>query len=169
MSVRAFSLATAAEASLLCASASECFAEDFTLTIHRQYTSEQCTSGYLAINGEIKAYTLELPWQGNEPEISSIPSGEYSANLRYDHSDKWRIELRDVPGRTVVQIHTGNLPADSIGCILIGQELGDDLCSIKPGTSGPAYRALKEAFYGTSDPSMTPNKQIKVRIEGGNN
>ncbi|MBZ9872941.1 DUF5675 family protein [Mesorhizobium sp. BR1-1-9] len=169
MSVKAFSLALAAGALVLCVGGNESFAEDFTLTIHRQYTSEQCTSGYLAINGEIKAYTLELPWQGNEPEISSIPSGEYSANLRYDHADKWRIELRDVPARSLVQIHTGNLPADSIGCILIGQELGDDLCSIKPGTSGPANRALREAFYGTSDPIMSPNKQIRVKIEGGSN
>lgn len=30
-------------------------------------------------------------------------------------------------------------------------------------------RALKEAFYGTSDPIMTPNKQMRVRVEGGNN
>jgi hypothetical protein len=167
MSVRVLPLALVAELIFLYGNGKASFAEDFTLTIHRQYTSEQCTSGYLAVNGKIQAYTLELPWQGNKPEISSIPSGDYSANLRYDHPDKWRVELRNVPGRTVVQIHTGNLPADSIGCILVGRELEDDLCSIKPGTSGPAYLALKEAFYGASDPIMTPNKEIKVIVEGG--
>lgn len=169
MSVRALFLVLTAGATLVFASGSECFSDEFTLTIHRQYSSEGCTSGYLAINGEIKSYTVELPWHGNEPEISSIPTGEYAANLRYDHSDQWRIEFRDVPGRSAIQIHTGNSPADSKGCILIGMELGEDLCSIKPGTSGPAYNALKTAFYGTSDPNMSPNKEIRVRIEGGEN
>jgi hypothetical protein len=141
-------------------------AEDFTVTIHREYSDQKCTSGYLAVNGTIQAYTLELPWQGNKPLISSIPSGTYKGVLRYDHTDQWRIELQGVPGRTVVEIHTGNTPDDSEGCILVGKELGSDLCSIKAGTSKPAYQALKNAFYGTPNPVSTPNKNISVVVEG---
>jgi hypothetical protein len=141
-------------------------AEDFTLTIHREYSDNQCTSGYLAVNGQIQAYTLERPWQGNAPLISSIPAGTYNGTLRYDHSDQWRIELQGVPGRTSVQIHTGNTPDDTEGCILIGKELGPGLCTIKAGTSAPAYAALKNAFYGTPNPVSTPNKTIIVKIEG---
>jgi hypothetical protein len=76
--------------------ASPVAAEDFTLTIYRQYSDANCTSGYLAVNGTIIAYTLELPWQNNAPLISAIPGGKYSAILRYDHSDQWRIELEGV-------------------------------------------------------------------------
>jgi hypothetical protein len=141
-------------------------AEDFTVTIHREYSDANCTSGYLAVNGTIKAYTLEKPWRGNAPLISAIPGGRYSAILRYDHSDQWRIELKDVPDRTNVQIHTGNVPDNSEGCILIGKELGGDLCSIKAGTSAPAYRDLKNAFYGTPNPISTPDKTIVVVVEG---
>jgi Family of unknown function (DUF5675) len=75
-------------------------AEDFILTIHREHSDSNCTSGYLAVNGAIQAYTLERPSQGNA-------SGTYKGILRYDHKDQWRIELQGVPGRTNVQIHTG--------------------------------------------------------------
>jgi hypothetical protein len=141
-------------------------ADDFALTLHRQYADANCTSGYLVVNGKIQAYTLERPWQGNAPLISSIPAGKYPAILRYDHTDQWRIELQGVPGRTNVQIHTGNTPDNSEGCILVGKQLGPDLCTIAGGTSKPAYQDLKNAFYGTPNPVATPDKHISVTIEG---
>ena len=141
-------------------------AADFTVTIYRQNSNQNCTSGYLEVDGKIQAYTLEKPWKGNKPLISAIPNGSYPGTLRYDHTDQWRIELQGVPGRDHVQIHTGNTPDDTEGCILIGKELGADLCSIKAGTSRPAYDDLKAAFYGTANPTSTPNKTITVKIEG---
>lgn len=145
--------------------ASSAFAEDFKLTIARKYSDSNCTSGYIAVNGTIQAYTLERPWAGNKPLISSIPVGTYNGILRYDHSDQWRIELQGVPGRTNVQIHTGNTPDNTEGCILIGKELDSSLCAIKGGTSKPAYNALKAAFYGSSNPVSTPDKTITVTVQ----
>lgn len=145
------------------AKASFATAEDFTLTIARKYSSNECTSGYFAVGGNIIAYTLERPWRGNAPLISSIPVGRYKGVLRYDHTDQWRIELQGVPGRTHVQIHTGNTPDDTEGCILVGLKLGSDLCSVID--SSKAYADLKKAFYGTENPSSTPNKQITVSVE----
>ncbi|MBY5482086.1 hypothetical protein HFO84_32900 [Rhizobium leguminosarum] len=135
---------------------------DFKLTIARKYSDSNCTSGYLAVNDKIIAYTLEKPWQGNAPLISSIPDGAYGGILRYDHADKWRIELTGVPGRTHVQIHTGNTPDDSEGCILVGLKLGGDMCSVLDSKS--AYAALRTAFYGTPDPVATPDKNIIVSV-----
>jgi hypothetical protein len=136
---------------------------EFKLTVARKHRDSKCTSGYLAVNGKIITYTLELPWRGNAPLISSIPDGSYSAILRYDHPDTWRIELRGVPGRGNVQIHTGNAPDDSEGCILVGLNLGADLCSVLE--SKKAYDALRIAFYGSPNPVATPNKTITVIVE----
>lgn len=138
-------------------------AEGFKLTIARKYSDKTCTSGYLAVNGKIIAYTLERPWQGNAPLISAIPTGAYPGQLRYDHSDHWRIELTGVPGRDHVQIHVGNTPVDSVGCILVGSALGTDSCSVQ--NSKKAYDALRTAFYGTPNPVSTPNKTITVVVE----
>ena len=110
---------------------SAALANDFTLTIARKYSDANCTSGYLAVNSTIQAYTLERPWAGNAPLLSSIPVGTYNGILRYDHRDQWRIELQGVPGRTNVQMHTGNTPDDTEGCIIIGKELDASLCAIK--------------------------------------
>ena len=136
---------------------------DFRLTIARKFKSAQCTSGYLAVDGQIIAYTLELPWQGNTPLISSIPTGQYPGILRYDHTDQWRIELQNVPGRSNVQIHTGNTPDDSSGCILVGASLSPNLCGVTG--SAKAYADLQTAFYGTANPIATPDKSITVDVE----
>ena len=103
---------------------------------------------------------------GRGMRLSSAPAGTYKATLRYDHTDQWRIELQGVPGHENVQIHTGNTPDDTKGCILIGKQLGPDLCTIAAGTSKPAYQDLKNAFYGTPNPVATPDKNISVTIEG---
>src|SRR5207244_13465463 len=129
-----------------------------------QYPDSKCTSGYLAVNDEIICYTLEKPWKDNSQNISSIPAGTYQGIVRYDHADHWRIELQDVPDRTNVQIHIGNEVDQSKGCILVGAKLGPDLCSIVGGTSAPAYKAIKSAFYGNDNPTSTPDKAISLTI-----
>lgn len=134
----------------------------FKLTIARKYSSKTCTSGYLAVDGKIVAYTLERPWLGNTPLLSSIPDGKYGGTLRYDHADAWRIELTGVPDRGNVQIHTGNTPDDTEGCILVGLKLGADLCSVQD--SKKAYDALRTAFYGSANPNATPDKAIQVTV-----
>ena len=140
------------------------FATDFNIEIKRRYQSSVCTSGDLYINGTWVAYALERPWVNNLPFISSVPPGSYQARLRYDHSDKWRVELIGVPGRTHVQIHIGNVVQDSVGCILVGKQLMGDACTIRPGTSKAAYDDMKRLFYGTEEPVSTPDKAITVSI-----
>jgi hypothetical protein len=136
---------------------------DFKLTIARKHKDAKCTSGYLAVNGKVIAHTLELPWNGNAPLISSIPDGTYGGILRYDHVDAWRIQLTGVPGRSNVQIHTGNTPDNSEGCILVGLTLGPDFCTVL--NSKKAYDALRVAFYGSAQPTATPDKKISVIVE----
>lgn len=139
--------------------------EDFKLTVYREYPDKKCTSGYLAVNDKIVCYTVEKPWKDNKENVSSIPAGTYNGKLRYDHNDHWRIELLDVPGRTNIQIHVGNNTDDIKGCILVGERLESNLCAIKGGTSAPAYKKLKSAFYGTDTPTSTPVKNISVEIK----
>ena len=118
------------------------------------------------MNVKIICYTLEKPWQDNQQNISSVPAGTYNAVVRYDHSDHWRIELLNVPGREHIQIHVGNTLDEISGCILVGNKLGADLCTIVGGTSVTAYNKLRTAFYGTENPTSTPDKNITVEITG---
>lgn len=146
-------------------SASSAHAEGkLTITVSRQYRASGCTSGYLAVNGKIIVYALERAWLDNVNDVSSIPAGTYKAHLRYDKKDHWRIQLDGVPKRTGVQIHVGNEPEESKGCLLVGAKLGADLCSLQGSQN--AYTALKRAFsYSEKDGSFDP-REIEVTIEG---
>jgi hypothetical protein len=66
--------------------------------------------------------TLELPWLGNKRRVSCIPPGIYQ--VVYKNSNKWNRKvywLKDVPGRSAIQIHIGNIAPQIQGCILPGK------------------------------------------------
>jgi hypothetical protein len=139
-------------------------AQRVTLKIVRQHSNASCISGQISINGKIMGYTLERPWQGNLPLISSIPVGTYSAFVRTETKDKWRIELRDVPKRGNIQLHIGNFVADSLGCILIGRNLTDNLCTLTD--SQAAFNSFKLEFAKAAGGEPDSEVPVTVIIEG---
>lgn len=68
--------------------------------------------------------TLEEPWRNNHPQISCIPTGRY--RLRHHNSATLGhcISVADVPGRSLIRIHSGNTLLDTEGCILVGANFG---------------------------------------------
>ena len=66
-------------------------------------------------------WTLERPWQDNNPDTSCIPTGRYhvrksmSPHLRYVTP-----ELLNVPGRVGIRIHIANYVSQLEGCIAVG-------------------------------------------------
>lgn len=65
--------------------------------------------------------TLERPWVGNAKGISCVPVGEY-VFTRY-RSPKRGYDVfitQGVRGRSDIELHIGNGPQDSEGCILLG-------------------------------------------------
>jgi hypothetical protein len=82
------------------------------------------TFGRLELPDRRELWTLELPWAGNERHTSCIPPGRYPivrGNFRGLYPN-W--ELQDVPGRSHIEIHRGNVVADLRGCIAPGTALG---------------------------------------------
>jgi hypothetical protein len=95
--------------------------------------------------------TLELPWRNNLNDISRIPAGAYHAKTRADGHLGWRIQLEPETGRELVEIHIGNFPKNSIGCILLGNgRSASDGCSVLG--SGAAMKDLKSRYGSTERP-----------------
>lgn len=95
------------------------------LTISRVPQSD-CTVGVLnSPHGHFRCFSLELPYRSNQPNISCIPPGTYSAHKRTSSKNGAVIELENVVGRTYIQIHGGNYTSDVAGCILVGKTLAD--------------------------------------------
>lgn len=135
----------------------------FRVEIQRQHSSAECVSGYLLVDGKPICYVLEKPWLQNLPEISAIPTGEYDATLRVDGTKGWRIELKNVPSRGNIQIHVGNTPADSRGCLLPGTGIESSLCKVTG--SNDATKLIKAALKAHEE-EMQASVLIKVKISG---
>jgi len=81
--------------------------------------------GVLLISGEVFCATLEPKEFENAPSISCIPYGQYYCERI--RSPKFGItvyEVCNVPGRTDILMHPGNVAEDTEGCILLGQYWG---------------------------------------------
>lgn len=68
--------------------------------------------------------TLENPYIDNKPYISSIPCGVYHCKEFSGHKYLNVWEVLNVPGRSSILFHNGNISKHTEGCILVGQTHG---------------------------------------------
>lgn len=143
----------------------------FKITIDRKISSASCTQGYILVNNEVIAYTLELPDFANKDYISSIPKDAYTGIIRTDGPKGWRVELLDVPSRENIQIHIGNFTSQIEGCILIGTKVDIDNCSVLNNYKAEAIKKLQDMFnkFTTKlilEEGKTDPIEIEVEITG---
>jgi hypothetical protein len=76
------------------------------------------------IDGEVvfSGFSVENPWMDNARYISRVPAGTYEAFCRTSPSNGEVIELKDVPGRSHIQLHVANWSKDVSGCIGVGKK-----------------------------------------------
>lgn len=68
-----------------------------------------------------RCLTLELPYEKNIRNTSSIPTGSYLGEIRYSKKFKnKRLFVNSVPKRSGILFHEGNSIEDTKGCILLG-------------------------------------------------
>jgi len=102
----------------------------------REKTTDTGTYGkmyYEDIYGKLHTWeTLELPWRSNERRMSCIPAGTYHAVYHTSPKFGKTYWIQDVPNRSEILIHTGNVAGDTKlgyksdvdGCILVGEQRG---------------------------------------------
>ena len=93
------------------------------LLLNRFLRNEEVTLGALVATG-FRAYILEPPWKNNEPNVSCIPEGEYPCHWLNSPKYGWVYGVMEVPGRSHVLIHPGNIPRHTRGCLLPGSGIG---------------------------------------------
>jgi len=86
------------------------------------WCNRDCTIGRLFYE-DFYCLTLELPWLGNQRNISCIPEGRYRAEFYNSPKHNLVILLEDVPNRSMIEIHAGNYTRQIQGCILVGDSL----------------------------------------------
>lgn len=89
------------------------------LDVVRSYYSD-CTLSRLFYPGG-SLFGLELPWLGNEPNVSCIPEGTYDYEIKESPSTgELVIWVLNVPNRSAIQWHPGNYTRQIRGCGLPG-------------------------------------------------
>jgi hypothetical protein len=85
------------------------------------------------IYGDNRFFSVERPWQNNEPRVSCIPEGRYK--VVWYNSPRFGRTLAVVGGtvslfpdnrfkRSAILFHTANTIDDILGCIGLGKSLG---------------------------------------------
>lgn len=121
------------------------------VVILKRTYKNNCTYGTVTLPDETTIVTMERPWLNNIPNKSCIPAGVYtckwlerSASGRYKRC--WHVQ--DVPGRSGILWHKGNLVRHTLGCILPGMKKGTLENSPAVLSSGNAMARLREALGG---------------------
>lgn len=88
------------------------------------------------------AVTLEKPWDDNKVNVSCIPAGDYICKKINSPKFGRVFELQNVPGRSHILIHKGNLVRDTSGCIIVGERFDplEDKAAVL--SSGDAFKEL---------------------------
>ncbi len=89
------------------------------LLVTRKTFTTLSTIGDLAIDGAFFGHTLEPPKRDQKP--CCIPVGTYDVSIRYSQKHVRLIpHVENVPGFSEIEIHVGNFPKDTEGCLLVG-------------------------------------------------
>lgn len=121
-----------------------------------------CTIGELLIDGKSMCWTLEdvvrPPGAAKVFGQTAIPAGVYDIELRPSPRLGGRIVpwILNVPTHTDCQIHPGNTAADTLGCILVGEERDRDAIR----RSWDAFNELMAALV----PHQKAGGKIKLSI-----
>jgi hypothetical protein len=136
------------------------------LEVRRQPSAQGCTLGSLYVDGEFECFTLEdvireIPEEAVEKwkvaGRTAIPSGTYRVIVTMStRFGKLLPLLVDVPGFQGVRIHSGNVAADTEGCVLVGNR--------QEGAAVLNSRLAFRALFAKVQAAIERDEPIHIRI-----
>ena len=112
--------------------------------------TESGTFGVFLDEGIPFCVTLERPWKNNQRNISCIPGGQYTCERVQSEKFGNTFEVKNVPGRSLIRFHSGNIDDDSHGCILLG-EMFEPMFGEKAIKNPIPGKAMREFLERTKD------------------
>lgn len=121
------------------------------LRVERHIFTEHSTIGKLFISGEFNCFTLEPAWRTDDIKPRAIPEGTYNLVIRYSEKHRRTVPgIQDVPGFSDIEIHPGNGPQDTEGCLLVGEVIGPERADWISQSEG-AFYSLMEVLLPASE------------------
>lgn len=143
------------------------------LVLQRLPGGQDSTPGMLWVEGACFCLTLEDEHRDVKvPGDTRIPAGAYKLLFRreggmhekyskhYGKAHFGMIELQNVRGFTYVYVHVGNFPADTAGCILVGEGLNVLRGEFSLTNSGSAYNR----FVKLVAPELLAGRPVSLHV-----
>jgi len=93
------------------------------LILKRTWQTSKGTFGSLGTHELPYIVTLEDPWNDNQVGISCIPGNRWYSCRRVNSPNFGNtFTVENVPGRSLIRFHKGNLIKDTRGCILTAEK-----------------------------------------------
>lgn len=117
------------------------------LTLNRKL-HDGFTEGVLFVDGLYFCDTLEDQHRVKKVQNETcIPYGRYDVRLTVSNRFKKLLpEVLNVAGFSGIRIHAGNTPADTAGCILVGEKYSDGVLKSSRDTMARLMNVLEHAI-----------------------
>jgi hypothetical protein len=139
------------------------------LLVNRTARTGNSTTGQFSVNGNFFSYCLEPTDRGltsgmtaeqiaaiKIPDKTCIPTGTYNVTSYFSPKNNRNVPLlNNVPGFEYVEIHQGNYPKDTDGCLLLGSTEDVDFVGNSDETVNQFYDLFFAALQNGEDVSIT--------------
>lgn len=129
-----------------------------TLELYRMAPRPACTTGKLSADGVFFCYTMEPSIKpAGSAKPYAIPAGTYQVVVRFSPKRGYNVPgLEAVPGFSDIEMHVGNHPQDTDGCILVGEYLlpGQDFLT-NSTTTFKSLMSLVESYCESGELEIT--------------
>ena len=139
---------------------------DLEVRRHLEWSDAQATEGELFINGVFAGFTLEPPRLDPPAKPRAIPIGAYGLTWAFSPKHAKFVPLvEDVPDFEGIEIHIGNFPRDTEGCLLVGEVRGHDM--IQQSTPAIAAVAARvQAAFNAKEPMTITYTEVAAASVG---
>ena len=118
------------------------------------------TYGVLINEGVPFALTLERPWLDNMPNVSCIIPGTYQCIRHISPRFGETFWVQDVPGRSEILFHKGNVSTDSHGCILVGESFNYVMGEAGITSSAQGFKEFMTILEGRNEFEITIEEHV---------
>ena len=141
------------------------------ILVDRKWKKENYTIGIIYVNGKQFCNTLEDKDRGLTSSMSlaeikskkvygqtAIPTGTYKVIMSYSQKfKKYLPEILDVKGYAGIRIHSGNVAADSLGCVLLGKNTQKGMVTNS--------RAYCSTFNSMLNDAISHGEEVTIEIK----
>lgn len=128
------------------------------IMLRRFQRTDQSTIGRIFLDDAFQCYSLEDTDRGDAPKVDGetcIPPGTYPVVLYQSPTHGLVPLLQNIPDFSMVEIHPGNDPADTRGCILPGSSYTDNWVGDSRAAFALLFHRIATAIQGGETVSIT--------------